>query len=99
MMRLQELVAQPRFPDPWLAYHGDDLAAARARLLRCVAQLIHFRITADKAAESARSGHLQPRARLARASELVNVDRLRNALDRNRTDGFHRDVSLGKRQR
>jgi hypothetical protein len=75
-----ELVDQPRLAHARLAHDADDLPAARPGRLPGPAQLLHLAPPAYEAHQSAARSHLQARAQGAHALQLVDSQRLPNAL-------------------
>jgi len=79
---MDEFVEQARFSDPGFPDHGHDLAAAATGLLERLAELIDLGIATDETGQPPRYRRLQSRTGTAGAHDLVNVNRLRQALDR-----------------
>ena len=88
-MRVQELVEEPRFPDPGIADNRDQLAAALPRLLGRLTHLLHLDVAAHEPSQPPRASGLQPRACRAGADELEDLDGLRDTLDRGGPERSH----------
>src|SRR5262245_61677813 len=91
-----ELVGESRLADAGLTDDGDHLALADASLSQNPAQMLDLGVAADEAREAPERGGLQARSRRPRARQLEDLERVREALHRNRTQRPHLDVTLGE---
>ena len=99
VMRVHELVIEPRFSDAWFAHDRDNPAASPARFFRGAAELIEFRVAPHEAGEAAHPRRLEPGPCCSGSRELIHFHGLCEPLHRDRADGLHGDVALGKRER
>ena len=98
-VRLDELVDQPGLADAGLADDRHDLAVPLSTLGVRAAQLLQLRVAADEARQTAADGGLEPRPRRAEPRDLVDLDGVDHALDRDRAERFHGDHALDESQR
>ncbi len=95
----RELPDEPRLADARLADEHHDLAVSAPGLLHGRGEVAQLRIPSDEAAQAPGGRQLEPRADRTRCLELVDFHRGCESLDRDRTEGLHRDVSLDEPQR
>src|SRR5262245_2615366 len=99
MVGVHELKEQARFAYARLPYDRDDLALSRTRLSERALHLRNFVLPADEMGQSARLRGMQATMQLGGASELVDLYRIRHALDRHRPERLHGHVAFCKPQR
>src|SRR5262245_24147239 len=95
-MRVGQLVKEAGLADAGLAHDGDDLAVAAPRLLQRRAELAHFDVAPDEAAQAPARGRLKPRPRLPGRDEVVDLNGSVEALDGNGAEGLDLHEALGQ---
>ena len=99
VVRMGELVEEPRLADPCLADHGDELAPPLPGLRGRVPDLVHLRVPANEAAEATGPCGLQARPDGAGARQLEHLHGRGEALDGNGPERAYLHELLGELQR
>jgi len=73
-MRVGQFVKEARLADAGLAHYSNDLAVTAPRPLQRRAELVHFGITPDEAAQAPAGDRLKSRPCLASGDNVVNLD-------------------------
>ena len=96
--RAGDLPDEARLANPRLSNHGDHLAAADARPVKSVADLLHLGAAADKAREPVPLRGLKPGAGGAGPHQLEDLNRRVEPLDRHRAERVDPNKALDQAQ-
>jgi hypothetical protein len=96
--RMDELAQETRLAHAGRADHRQDLALGRGGTPQGFVQRLHLEAPPDERREPARCRRLQARADRGRRDELVDLDRRRQPLERNRAQRLGLQVTLGQTQ-
>ncbi|MNS82851.1 hypothetical protein D3C72_1166090 [compost metagenome] len=91
-----EFMEQPRFADPGLADHRDDLPVSGRGALQRLLQRLQFPVAPDEARKSPMRRHLQARAQRPDAGQFVDGQRHGNALDLRNAQRLEGEIAFGK---
>src|SRR5712692_2541354 len=97
-MGVGELPVESRFANAGLADDGHHLTATGPDSLQGLTKLAQFAVTADKAGQPTDGCGVKPGAHGPCADEFVDLDRLREALHRDRSPGRDLNVAFGELQ-
>jgi hypothetical protein len=92
------LVHQAGLPQPSLAHDGYHLAMTGTRTLQSLAEGAQLRVPADKACQPPGCAGLEAAPERTGPHQLIDLHRLRQALDRDGTQGLHPDQALDQPQ-
>src|SRR5262245_10806849 len=98
-VRMGELPEETRFADARLSDHGDHLAAALARPVEGISELLQLRVAANKARKPALRGGLEAGAGGPGSYQLEHLDRFNEALYRHWPERGDLDDALHQSQR
>jgi hypothetical protein len=98
-MRQDELVIEARLADAGLADDAHDLAATGPGVVERLVKLLELRGAPDEPRQPPRRRGLEARADGGGADELVQLDRIGEALHRRGAERADLDMALGQRQR
>ena len=91
-----ELVDEAGLPHAGLPHNGDELAAPIVREGERPAHLLDLGVAADEPRQSPRGGRVEPGPLRGRSGERVDLHRVRQALDRDRSPSRDLHVALGE---
>src|SRR4030095_5749149 len=93
-MRPYELPEQARFAHARLTDHRNDLTVASLRLLERAPESLHLGAPAHESGESPLCRRLESRTRRADSDQLVDLERLSQALDGHQAKGPDLDIAF-----
>ena len=93
-----ELVDEAGLPHTGFPHDGDELPVAILGEGEYPAKLLDLGVAADKSGEAPSSGCMEPGPQRARAGERVDLNGIRQALDRHRAPGRDLNVAFGELQ-
>ena len=98
-MGMDELVEEARLPHAGLPDDGHDLAVPAAGSLEGPLELPHLAVAPDEPAEPLRGGGAQARPQGSSPDQLVDLDGVREALERHGPERRDLDEALGQAKR